>query len=211
MGSAVGKPAGLLLALGVPRSALCRAGGLRAPFQPPGASPGRAGRVIPAWGKRQICLDPAAPALPCWEEVARAFVPGSSQRLGQHLLTRCAPGGGKGGDSGAWAPSLPDSDLPGWSRKRSEDPWGKMPRTPSPAAFHLATPAAPGGFGTRPWAPRSHWRLSLGVPAGTTGAHGDGNGAGPAGRGTKLKACRDRRSLVVPWECSGAWHAQLMH
>lgn len=55
------------------------------------------GRVVPAWEKRQSCLDLAAPALPRWEEVAGAFVPGSSQCLGQHLLTRCAPAGGGGG------------------------------------------------------------------------------------------------------------------
>lgn len=94
---------------------------------------------------------------------------------------------------------------------RAESPWGKLSQMPSPAVFHPAAPAAPRGFGARPRAPRSRWRPSTGLPAGTTGAHDDGDGAGPAWRGTKLKACGDRQTLLALQECSGAWYAQLVH
>lgn len=101
MGSAMDKLVGSLPALGVLRSASSQ-----------GESPGHAGRVVPAREKRQTCPDPAAPAQPHWEEVAGAFVPGSSQHLGQHLLTRCAPRGGGSGRRWRCMGSIRAGQLP---------------------------------------------------------------------------------------------------
>lgn len=68
-----------------------------------------------------------------------------------------------------------------------------------------------GGFAAQPRGTQVTQVAEPAVPAGMTGAHSDGNGAGPAWRGTKLKACGDRLTLPAPQECSGAWHAQLVH
>jgi len=73
MGSAVDKPAGLLLVLGVLCSASCQAGGLHVPFQPPEGSSGCAGRVIPSLRKEA--------GLPAAGSTGSALLGGGSQSL----------------------------------------------------------------------------------------------------------------------------------
>lgn len=80
-----GQTMGLLPVLGVLCWELCQAGGLAVPW--------RSCRVIPAWQEVDLAgPSSAGSALP--QEIVRAFVPSSRQRLGQHLSARCAPGAG---------------------------------------------------------------------------------------------------------------------
>lgn len=113
----------------------------------------------------------------------------------------------EGGDGGAWALSLslPSSDLLGWSRTSL----GKAAPSAFSSSFSPGCPCSSGWFGVQAQAPRSHQCLNPGLCVGTTAAHGDGDGAGPAWRGTQLKACRDRQTLVVPQQGSDVWHARL--
>lgn len=183
MGSAVGKLAGPLLVL-VAQHRARQLGCVSC------ATPGG---LLGTWaGSSQsgICVGLAARALPPWEEVARAFVPGSGQCLGQRLLARRVPAG-EGADNDVWAPSLRGSDLLRPSRKSL----GKIAPNSTPSSPHLAAPQLPGVHSP---SPRSHRWLSPGVLVGTTGAHHDCDGAGPAWGGTKLKTCRDRRTLLLP-------------
>lgn len=137
-----------------------------------------------------ICLGLAALALPPWDEVAGAFVSGSGQCLGQHLLARRVPTR-EGGDSDVCAPSLLGSDLLGLSGKSL----GKIAPNAPPSIPHLAAPQVPGVCSP---SPRSYRWLSTGVLVGTTGAYCDGDGARLVWGGTKLKACRGRRTLLHP-------------